>query len=304
MKSLMKELKKNHAAYILMAPAVLLVLILSYLPMSGIILAFKNFRYNLGIFGSPWAGFDNFRFFFLTGTGWNVTLNTITYNLVNLVTLQFASVILAIFISESRNVVFKKVAQSMTFLPYFISWVVVGMLAYNIFNFESGIMNTILKSNGIKPYNIYADTRVWRFVIPFVNMWKWVGYTSVIYIAAIAGVDQECYESADIDGANIFQKNLYITIPCIAKSIIIMVLLNVGRILRGDFQMFYQLIGNNGQLFRSTDVIDTFVFRSLLTSTELTMSAAATFYQSVLCFVIIITVNGIVRRVDKDSALF
>ena len=304
LKGLFTELKKNHAAYLLLAPALLLVLTLSYLPMSGIVLAFKSFKYNLGIFGSPWIGFENFRFFFMTGTGWNVTLNTITYNLVNLITLQTTSVILAIFISESRNVAFKKITQSMTFLPYFISWVVVGMLAYNIFNFESGIMNTMLKANGMKPYNIYADTGVWRFVIPFVNIWKWVGYTSVIYIAAIAGVDQECFESADIDGANILQKNLYITIPCIAKSIIIMVLLNVGRILRGDFQMFYQLVGNNGQLFKATDVIDTFVFRSLLTSSELTMSSAATFYQSVLCFVIIFTVNGLVRRVDKDSALF
>lgn len=304
MKGLLIELKKNRAAYILLAPAVILVFILSYLPMGGIILAFKSFKYNLGIFGSPWVGFENFRFFFISGTGWSVTLNTITYNVVNLVTLQFASVILAIFITESRNVYFKKVTQSMIFLPYFISWVVVGMLAYNIFNFESGIMNTVLKSFGLKPYNIYADTGVWRLVIPVVNMWKWVGYTSVIYIAAIAGVDQECYESADIDGANIFQKNLYITLPCISKSIIIMVLLNVGRILRGDFQMFYQLVGNNGQLFRTTDVIDTFVFRSLLTSSELTMSSAATFYQSVLCFFIIMAVNGLVRKFDKDSALF
>ena len=304
MKSLFVELKKNRDAYILLAPAVILVLLLSYLPMSGIILAFKTFKYNLGIFGSPWVGFENFRFFFISGTGLNVTMNTITYNLVNLITLQLASVIAAIFISESRNIYFKKITQSMVFLPYFISWVVVGMLAYNILNFESGIMNTTLKSLGLKPYNIYADTGVWRFVIPAVNMWKWVGYTSVIYIAAIAGVDQECYESADIDGANIFQKNLYITLPCISKSIIIMVLLNVGRILRGDFQMFYQLVGNNGQLFRTTDVIDTFVFRSLLTSSELTMSSAATFYQSILCFVIILAVNGMVRKFDKDSALF
>ena len=304
MKYFIKEIKKNHAAYVLLAPAVILVLTLSYLPMSGIILAFKSFKYNLGIFRSPWVGFENFRFFFISGTGLTVTLNTITYNLVNLITLQSASVILAIFITESRNIYFKKITQSMVFLPYFISWVVVGMLAYNILNFESGIMNTVIKSFGGKPYNIYADKYVWRFVIPSVNMWKWVGYTSVIYIAAIAGVDQECYESADIDGANILQKNIYITIPCIAKSIIIMVLLNVGRILRGDFQMFYQLIGNNGQLFQTTDVIDTFVFRSLLSSSELTMSSAATFYQSILCFVIIMAVNGVVRKIDKDSALF
>jgi len=272
--------------------------------MAGIVLAFKNYKYNLGIFGSPWVGFENFRFFFLSGTGWNVTLNTITYNLINLITLQFMAVVLAIFINESRNVLFKKLTQSAIFLPYFISWVVVGMLAFNIFSYEYGILNTILKSLGAAPVNIYQNTTIWRFLIPAVNLWKWAGYTSVVYIAAIAGVDQECFESADIDGANIWQKNIYITLPSISKTIIIMVLLNVGRILRGDFQMFYQLVGNNGQLFQATDVIDTFVFRALLSSSDLTMTSAATFYQSVLCFIIIVIVNGVVRKVDKDSALF
>jgi len=297
-------MKKNHSLFILLAPAVIIVFVMNYIPMAGIVLAFKNFKYNMGIFGSPWVGFENFRFFFMSGTGWNVTLNTITYNLVNLITLQFMAVVLAIFINESRNMLFKKLTQSAIFLPYFISWVVVGMLAFNIFSYEYGILNNILKSLGADPVNIYSNTAIWRFLIPAVNMWKWVGYTSVIYIAAIAGVDQECYESADIDGANIWQKNIYITLPSISKTIIIMVLLNVGRILRGDFQMFYQLIGNNGQLFQATDVIDTFVFRALLSSSDLTMTSAATFYQSVLCFIIIVVVNGIVRRVDKDSALF
>ena len=304
MKSLIYEMKKNHSLFILLAPAVIIVFVMNYIPMAGIVLAFKNFKYNMGIFGSPWVGFENFRFFFMSGTGWNVTLNTITYNLVNLITLQFMAVVLAIFINESRNMLFKKLTQSAIFLPYFISWVVVGMLAFNIFSYEYGILNNILKSLGADPVNIYSNTAIWRFLIPAVNMWKWVGYTSVIYIAAIAGVDQECYESADIDGANIWQKNIYITLPSISKTIIIMVLLNVGRILRGDFQMFYQLIGNNGQLFQATDVIDTFVFRALLSSSDLTMTSAATFYQSVLCFIIIVVVNGIVRRVDKDSALF
>jgi len=304
LKSLIYEMKKNHSLFILLAPAVIIVFVMNYIPMAGIVLAFKNFKYNMGIFGSPWVGFENFRFFFMSGTGWNVTLNTITYNLVNLITLQFMAVVLAIFINESRNMLFKKLTQSAIFLPYFISWVVVGMLAFNIFSYEYGILNNILKSLGADPVNIYSNTAIWRFLIPAVNMWKWVGYTSVIYIAAIAGVDQECYESADIDGANIWQKNIYITLPSISKTIIIMVLLNVGRILRGDFQMFYQLIGNNGQLFQATDVIDTFVFRALLSSSDLTMTSAATFYQSVLCFIIIVVVNGIVRRVDKDSALF
>ena len=304
MKGLIHEIKKNRSLFILLAPAVIVVFVINYIPIGGIVLAFKKFRYDLGIFGSPWVGFDNFRFFFMSGTGLNVTLNTMSYNVVNLISCHLLAIILAIFISETRNIFFKKITQSAIFLPYFISWVIVGMLAFNIFNYEFGIMNNILKSLGLEPYNIYGDPPVWRAIIPVFNAWKWVGYNSVIYIAAIAGVDQECYESAQIDGANILQKNIYITIPCISKSIIIMVLLNVGRILRGDFQMFYQLIGQNGQLFRTTDVIDTFVFRALVSGSDLSMSAAATFYQSILCFIIIVSVNSVVRRIDKDSALF
>jgi putative aldouronate transport system permease protein len=303
-RNVITELKKNPALFALLAPSVIVVLMISYVPMSGLIMAFKDFRYDLGIFGSKWSGFSNFKFLFLSGSGVRVTVNTITYNLVNIATCQTMAIIVAIFISEARNVIFKKVSQSFIFLPYFISWTIVGMLAVGIFNYESGILNRTLAVFGSKPLNVYMDTKIWRFIIPIVNSWKWVGYTSVIYIAAIAGVDQECYESADIDGANIFQKNWYITLPSILRTIIIMVLLNVGRILRGDFQMFYQLIGNNGQLFESTDVIDTFVFRALVFGRDLGMSSAATFYQSIICFVTIVAVNALVRKIDKESALF
>lgn len=298
------EMKKNRMLYIMLLPAVLLVLLLNYLPMAGIILAFKNFRYNLGIWGSEWAGLRNFRFFFLSGTGWMVTRNTILYNLINLLTTQLLAIIIAIVLNDIRGRLFKKLSQSAIFLPYFISWIIVGVFAYNIFNYESGLLNGVLKALGAKPVNVYAEPSLWWLIIPSFNAWKWVGYTSVIYIAAITGIDPECYESADIDGANIFQKTFYITLPSIRTTIIIMLLLSIGRILRGDFQMFYQLVGNNGQLFSATDVIDTFVFRSLVTGGDLSMSSAATFYQSVLCFLIIVLVNGVVRRVDPDSALF
>ncbi|NLW19967.1 MAG: sugar ABC transporter permease [Clostridiales bacterium] len=298
------EMKKNRMLYIMLLPAVLLVLLLNYLPMAGIILAFKNFRYNLGIWGSEWAGLRNFRFFFLSGTGWMVTRNTILYNLINLLTTQLLAIIIAIVLNDIRGRLFKKLSQSAIFLPYFISWIIVGVFAYNIFNYESGLLNGALKALGAKPVNVYAEPSLWWLIIPSFNAWKWVGYTSVIYIAAITGIDPECYESADIDGANIFQKTFYITLPSIRTTIIIMLLLSIGRILRGDFQMFYQLVGNNGQLFSATDVIDTFVFRSLVTGGDLSMSSAATFYQSVLCFLIIVLVNGVVRRVDPDSALF
>ncbi|MCM8712040.1 ABC transporter permease subunit [Clostridium sp. SYSU_GA19001] len=298
------EFRKNRTLFIMVLPAILLVLVLSYLPMAGIVLAFKNYRFDLGVFGSKWSGLNNFKYFFNSGTGLLVTKNTILYNLFNLATSQILAMIIAIIVSEMKGKYFKKISQSIIFLPYFISWIIVGAFVYNIFNFETGTLNSILKSLNLNPVNMYDKPAAWIFIIAFFNSWKWVGYNSVIYIAAITSIDAECYEAADIDGANIFQKIKSITIPSITPTIIIILLLNVGRILRGDFQMFYQIVGNNGQLFNATDVIDTFVFRSLINSGDIGMTAAATFYQSFMCFVIIMVVNAIVKRADKDYALF
>ena len=301
---LLKELKKNRTLFLMLLPAVLIVLVINYIPMTGMILAFKDFRYDLGIFGSEWSGFENFKFFFQSGAGIRVTINTVLYNTVNLITSQLLSMIIAILLTEVSGKIAKKFCQSVIFLPYFISWIIVGSFVYNIFNYETGILNSVLKGMGNDPINMYSMPFAWVIVIILFNSWKWVGYNSIIYIAAIMSIDMECYEAADIDGANIFQKIRYITMPGIKSTVIIMLLLNVGRIMRGDFQMFYQIIGNNGQLYKATDVIDTFVFRSLLTSGDMGMTAAATLYQSVLCFLIICTVNAIVKKIEPEYALF
>lgn len=298
------ELRKNRTLFLMVLPAIIVVFTFGYIPISGLVLAFKDYRYDLGIFGSQWAGLENFRFFFLSGTGFLVTRNTVLYNLFNLATSQGLAVVTAILISEMRGKYFKKLTQSIIFLPYFISWIIVGAFVYNIFNYEAGTLNTMLKGLRMEPVDMYGKPAAWIFIIAFFNSWKWVGYNSIIYIAAITHVDAECYEAADIDGANIFQKIRSITLPSITPTIIVILLLNIGRILRGDFQMFYQIVGNNGQLFNTTDVIDTFVFRSLINSGDIGMTTAATFYQSVLCFIAIITVNSVVRRVERDYALF
>jgi putative aldouronate transport system permease protein len=298
------ELVKNRELFLMILPAILLVFILQYLPMSGLVLAFKNYRYDKGVFGSAWNGFENFRYLFISGTGWLITRNTFLYNLINLITSQGLAIIVAICITEMRGKIYKKFTQSVIFLPYFISWVIVGTFVFNIFNYETGTMNNIIKSFGGEPVNVYSKPAVWPVIICFFNSWKWCGYNSIIYIAAITAIDAECYEAADIDGANIFQKITSITLPSIRSTVIIMFLLQVGRILRGDFEMFYQIVGNNGQLFNATDVIDTYVFRSLLTNANLGMTASATLYQSVLCFIIIMVVNKIVKKVDEDYALF
>ncbi|MDR1948785.1 MAG: ABC transporter permease subunit [Spirochaetaceae bacterium] len=302
---IMHEFIKNRTLFFMALPAVLLVLVMQYFPMSGLILAFKNYRYDKGIFGSAWHGFENFRFLFISGTGWTITKNTILYNVVNLLTSQALSIIIAIIISEMPGKIYKKFCQSVIFLPYFISWVIVGTFVFNIFNYETGVLNNVLRFVSAEPVNVYAKPLVWPFIICIFNSWKWCGYNSIIYIAAITSIDPECFEAADIDGANIFQKIWNITLPSIRPTVMIMLLLQVGRILRGDFEMFYQIVGNNGQLFNITDVIDTYVFRSLLTNgTNIGMTAAATLYQSVLCFMIIIVVNQIVKKVDPDYALF
>lgn len=298
------EVKKNWPLFLMAAPMMILVFILSYLPMSGLVLAFKNYRFDLGIFGSEWNGLENFRYLFQSGAGWNITKNTILYNLLNLITSQFLSIIIAIVISEMAGRVYKKFTQSVIFLPYFISWVVVGTFVFNIFNYETGVLNNIRLAMGMDKINVYSMPGIWPVIICIFNSWKWCGYNSIIYIAAITAIDGECYEAADIDGANVFQKIWSITLPSIKPTIITMLLLQVGRILRGDFEMFYQIVGNNGQLFDTTDVIDTFVFRSLLTNSNMGMNAAATFYQSVLCFVIIIVVNQVVKKVEEEYALF
>ncbi len=298
------EFKKNKALFAMAAPAFVLVLVMSYLPMSGLVLAFKSYRYDLGVFGSPFNGLDNFKYLFSSGTGWLITRNTILYNLLNLFTSQLIAVMIAIFISEIRHKKFKKVTQTVILMPYFISWVVVGVFVFSLLNYESGMINNIVRIFGGEPINFYMKPSAWPVIICLFNAWKWTGYNSVIYIAAITGVDGEINEAAAIDGATIFQRIRYITIPSIRPTLITMILLQVGRILRGDFEMFYQIVGNNGQLFNATDVIDTYVFRSLVTNPDIGMTAAATLYQSVLCFVIIMVVNTIVKHIDEEYALF
>ena len=304
MKAFMEEVKKNKALFVMAAPAVLLVLVMQYLHMSGLVLAFKNYRYDMGVFGSDWNGLANFSYLFSSGTGWLITRNTILYNLLNLITSQTLAVLIAIFITEMNGKIFKKVSQSVIFLPYFISWVIVGVFVYNIFNYETGLMNGLLTSVGFEAVNMYDKPGAWPAIICIFNSWKWCGYNSVIYIAAITGVDSEIYEAASIDGATIFQRIRAITLPSIKPTIITMLLLQVGRILRGDFEMFYQIVGNNGQLYNATDVIDTYVFRSLMQNSNIGMTAAASFYQSALCFIIIMVVNAVVKRIDADYALF
>ncbi|GHU67210.1 sugar ABC transporter permease [Spirochaetia bacterium] len=298
------DLRHNKMLLFMLLPAVVFFIIFSYLPMAGIVLAFKELDFSLGIFSSPWVGFKNFVFFFTSGKAWLVTRNTVLYNLAFIITGNLLNLIIAIVLSEMAGKFYKKVCQTLLLMPYFISWVVVNAILYNILNFEYGQMNTILARLGMERVDVYGQPEYWKYIIVIINLWKGMGYGSIVYLAAIMGIDREIYEAGDIDGASVFQQIWYITLPSLRPTIFILVLLSIGNIFRGNFDMFYQIIGNNGMLFNATDVIDTFVFRSLVQVRELGMSAAAGFYQSVLCFVILMVSNAVVRRVESDYALF
>ena len=305
-KSFFHELKKSRTLLLMLLPAAVTIFIFAYLPMGGMILAFKNFNYKDGIWGSPWTKgiFDNFKFFFLSGKAFSVTANTFLYNLSFIAVNTFFAVLFAVILSEAGNKYFKKLTQSAIFLPYFVSWVIVGTIAYNLLNYENGVVNGILGMLGLEPVNIYANGPAWRIIIVLFNAWKSEGYSMVVYLAAVTGVDMQLHESAKIDGANIFQRVRHVTFPAILPTVVTMVLLDVSKIFRGNLDLFYQLVGKNGALYDSTDVIDTFVFRSLLETSDIGMAASAGFYQSILCFVTIMLVNGIVKRVQSDYALF
>ena len=297
------QVRKNRTLLCMLLPALLYVVIFSYIPMFGITIAFKDYNYNGGILGSPWCGFKNFEYLKISGKLWALTRNTLLYNLAFIVFGIIFEVGFAVMLSEITKKTFKKVTQAFMFLHYFISWVVVSTIMLNIFG-QNGVLSNVLAHFGIEDFSIYQQIRQWPVIMVAIRIWKQTGYGTVVYLAAIAGLSQEMFEAASIDGASIWQKIRYITIPGLKPTIFIMFLLSVGNIFRGDFGMFYQLVGNNQLLLETSDVIDTFVYRSLITSPNIGMSAAAGFYQSVLCFVTIVSVNWLVKKVDPDYTLF
>jgi len=289
---------------LMLLPAALYFLLFQYIPMTGVVLAFKSYSISGGFFGSPWIGFDNFKFLWASGKLWTVTRNTVLYNLVFMITTHGCAMVVAIFLSEMKGKRLKKIAHSALFLPYFISYVILGVFVYNMLNYEFGSLNTILRSLGREPVNVYAEQMVWPFVLSFFNLWKWIGYSSIIYLAVAVTIDRQLYEAAMIEGASIWQRTRYITVPSLVPTFVIILLLQLGKIMRGQFDLFYNIIGNNSQLFEVTDVIDTYVFRSLVFNFDIGMSTAAGLYQSVLGLFIILSANWLVRRIRPDYALF
>ncbi|WP_420488766.1 ABC transporter permease [Paenibacillus caui] len=303
--SAFKHLIKHRVLLLMLLPGVVFLLVNNYLPMFGIVIAFKNINYTDGILGSPWVGFTNFNFLFATEDAWIITRNTVLYNLVFITLNLVIAVAVAIGLSELKSKLAAKFYQSIMFFPYFLSMVVVSYLVFGFLNVEYGFINKgVLALFGMNEVEWYSEPKYWPLILPLINIWKGVGYSCVIYLAAIIGIDSEYYEAALIDGASKWNQIIHITVPLIRPVMIITTILAIGGIFRSDFGLFYQTTLNSGALYPTTLVIDTYVYNALINMGNLGMSAAAGLYQAVVGFFLVIGANWIVRRIDKDQAVF
>lgn len=299
-----KEIRRNWVMFLMLLPAIVYFIIFSYVTMPGAYVAFVNYNPNKGIFGSDFVGFKNFEFLIKNGDLWRITKNTLLYNLVFLILSHSLQIVLAIMLSEITAKYFKKVSQSVILLPHFISYVVVGVFAYNFFNYDNGFINSILVNLGMERFPFYTNPGIWKYIIVFFYLWKTTGYGMIVYLAAITGISNEIYEAAYIDGASRFQRIRYVTVPLLKQTFVLLVLFGLGGILRGSFDLFYNLIGTNSLLYHQTDIIDTYVYRSLIGSFNFSSSAAVGLYQSVFGLILVLTINLIVRKIEPESALF
>ncbi len=299
-----RELVRNRMLYLMALPAILYVVIFSYIPMGGILIAFKDYKYNLGILKSPWVGMKNFSYFVSSGKMWLLTKNTLGYNLMFLAAEVAVRILFAILVCEMCTKRYKRVLQSVMMLPFFLSWVIIGGMAYNLLNYEFGTVNNLLVQLGGERIDVYNNPGVWKFIFLFVRLWQGTGYGMLYYLAAITGINTELYDAAYIDGCGLCKRIRYITLPLIMPTTCMLVLLGLGGILKGNMDMFYQLVGNNAVLYNATDVIDTYVFRSLTTMKDYSVTTAVGLYQQVIGFVLVVAANWLVKRIDQDSAIF
>ncbi|MFT4414797.1 ABC transporter permease [Fredinandcohnia humi] len=290
-------------------PGTLWFLCFSYLPMFGTVIAFKNFRYDpngffASIQNSDWVGFENFKFLFNTNDAWIITRNTVLYNLVFIVLGLVLAVFVAIVLSELANKRLSKIYQTGMLFPHFLSWVVVSYFVFTFLSVDRGLLNNMLGWFGIDAISWYNEPKFWPAIIILTSVWKGVGYGSIVYLAAIVGIDRNYYEAAMIDGASKWQQIKSITIPLITPLMVILTILNIGKIFSADFGLFYQVPRDSGPLYSVTNVIDTYVYRGLTTMGDISMSTAAGLYQSIVGFILVLLTNYLVQKIDKEYALF
>ena len=299
-----KKMKRFLPIYLMMIPGFLYLIINNYIPMFGIIVAFKNYDYSLGIFGSKWNGLKNFKFLFKTKDAFTITRNTLVYNAVFIILGNSLGILIAILLNEIRSKMAKKTYQTIILLPFLLSIVIVSYIVYGIFSTEFGIANHMLTSLGKDRISWYSTPKYWPFILTFINLWKNMGYNTVLYYATLIGIDVSYYEAAVVDGASRWQRIRYITIPSLIPTITIMVLMAISRIFYSDFGLFYQVPLNSGPLIDVTNTIDTYVYRGLRENSNIGMSAAAGLYQSVVGFIMVIAANTLVKRMGNGNELF
>jgi putative aldouronate transport system permease protein len=298
------DILKNGELILMSLPVILHVFIFCYLPMFGIIIAFKNFRYDKGIFGSDWVGFDNFKFFFSSPDAFTITRNTILLNILFMAVGTIISVTFALMLNEVKRRAAVKIYQTATFFPYFLSWIVVGFMLFSILNAEHGILNQLLLKVGLQPVDWYTSPQYWPLILLISTVWKGTGVGCVIYYATLMGIDREYYEAAEIDGATKVQMVFNISIPFLIPIITITSLLSIGGIIRADFGLFFFLPRDIGMLYPTTDVIDTYVFRALRRFGDAGMASSVGLFQSLVGFLLVVFSNFTVRKFEKENALF
>ena len=305
MKTKKHNWKRWLPLYLMMAPGLIYIFINNYIPMFGTIIAFKHINYQKGILGSDWVGLKNFKFLFATNDAWVITRNTLLYNLAFIVINTVVGIILAIFICDVVSKKLKKLYQSAVLLPYLMSIVIISYIVFAFLSTENGMVNnSLLIPFGKNPISWYAEPKYWPFILILVNVWKGVGYGCLIYISAINGIPKDYYEAANLDGAGKWKQIRCITLPSLVPSVITLTLLSIGRIFYSDFGLFYQVTQNSGQLYDTTNVIDTYVYRALLQSGNIGMASAAGFYQSIVGFACVLLANVVVRKLSPENAMF
>ena len=303
--SMAATLRRYLPLYLMFLPGAIYLLINNYIPMAGIIVAFKKYNARLGIWKSPFCGLANFEFLFKSPDAWVITRNTILYNVVFIALNTVVGIMFAIFICDTVSKKLKKVYQSAILFPYLMSAVILGYIVYAFLSQSTCIVNnSILSVFGKEAVNWYAEPKYWPFILVFVNLWKGVGYGCLIYISTINGIDPSLYEAASLDGATKWQQIKNITLPFLKSTVITLTLMSIGRIFYSDFGLFFQVPRDSGLLYSTTNVIDTYVYRGLMKSGNVGMSAAAGFYQSIIGFIIVLTANAVVRKVSEENAMF
>ena len=299
-----EKVYRSRVLLLMCLPAIIFFFAFNYMPLPGIWVAFVRYNYRDGIFGSQFIGLQNFEFLMTSGKLLELTKNTVLYNIVFILLGNFLAVFVAILLNEMRSKYFKKVSQTIMFLPYFISQVLVGILVFNLLNYDTGFVNGVLTNLELEKWQPYANANVWPAILIIVYLWQQTGYNSVVYFAAIMGIDGEMMEAAKVDGANGFQRIRYIILPSLKPTIVILLLFALGGIVKGNFGLFYNVVGANPMLYSTTDIIETYVYRATMVDFNFSRASAVGLYQSVIGFVIVITVNYIVKKIEPDYSLF